>query len=403
MRLVDEGRVVANGVARPGRTRKPRATARAIGRSRTSALLLPVVVLLGCAGSSGAPSLHDVPPRPHPSYTAEQRRELGNELLADRELARWEDQQLRFRTGKTALPPPPEAPRPPRLPPVAEGGTAGPRAAPNLEAAIVEARVRAESDDGSLNSFLRQLVRRQPDAEPGFERTAQIRSSTLEAPAGRAGPEKPLPDTPALDRFLEHLGGVLAVGRPTAEPAAGTRDPEPGRGELSAKAPVPPAVVPPAGSVSPAARAAVAPPPPDRSDPGPAAPSPEASRRATASPASPRAAVPPPKPAGGGRAEAPTVEREAQRAIAVVAFPAGASTPPPGAREEVRRAIDEARRAGARLGVLGRAETPALALERARRIARLVAEEGPPPGGLEVRAAGSGDRVDLVLLARPPS
>lgn len=401
MRLVDEGRVVANGVARPGRTPKPRAAARPIGRARTSALLLPVVLLVGCAGSSGAPSLHEVPPRPHPSYTAEQRRELGNALLADRELARREGQELRFRTGKTALPPPPEAPLPPRLPPVAEGGTAGPRAAPNLEAAIVEARVRAESDDGSLNSFLRQLVRRQPDAEPGFERTAQIRSSTLEPPVGRAGAEQPLPDTPALDRFLEHLGGVLAVGRPTAEPAAGARDPEPGRGEPSAEAPPPPAAAPPEGSVPPAARAAVA--PPGRSDPGPSAPPAEARRRSATSPTAAGAAVSAPKPAGGGRAEAPPVGREAERAIGVVAFPAGVSAPPPGAREEVRRAIDEARRAGAGLGVLGRAETPALALERARRIARLVAEEGPPPGGLEVRAAGPGDRVELVLVPRPPS
>lgn len=402
MRLVDEGRVVANGAARRGRTPKLRPTARPLGRYRAVALLLPasLVVVAGCTAPPGAPYLHEVPQRPRPGFTAEERRELGNALLADREVARWEGEQLRFRTGKTALPPPPEPPPPPRLPPGADDGPAGQRVVANLEAAIVVARVRAESDDGSLNSFLRQLVRRQPDTEPGFERIAQVRSSTLEPPAGRAGREQPPPDTPALDRFLEHLGGVLAVGRPTGEPAAAPEDPDTERREPSAQAPALPAASPPTRSAPPTAPAEVA--SPGRSLRESPARSAEAKRLSTASSRPGSAAASAPKPAGVGEAEARHGRRDGQRAIVVLAFPGGVSAPPPGAREEVRRAIDEARRAEAGIGIVGWADNPALALERARRVARLVAEEGTPPGGLEIRAAGPGDRVELVLVARPP-
>lgn len=290
---------------------------------------------------------------------------MAEGLRVDGASAWGEAQALRARTGKTALPPPAWLLEP--VPPLPAGGRGGAAARPpNPEAAIVAERVRSESDDGSLNSFLRQLVRRQPQAE-AFEIAAD---EPPPAEAARAERGAAPPDSPALDRFLDQLGGRLAVGRP---------DP--------AEAPVAPTGEP--------ARPPT--PPPAPASGAPAAVRPPAVRPA---PPPPRAAVPtaaaPARPA-----TAPPVERPPPAALLPAPSPGG--TLPAEARAELERVVETARRQGAGLEVVGHGATPALALERARAVARLVAEQGLPPGGLALRAAGLGERVELHLVPRPPS
>ena len=54
----------------------------------------------------GYPSLHTVPPRPQLSYPVEQRRAIVDQLVADRENARYTDEVVRYRAGLSSQPPP---------------------------------------------------------------------------------------------------------------------------------------------------------------------------------------------------------------------------------------------------------------------------------------------------------
>ena len=56
------------------------------------------------------PNLHTVPPRPKLSYSVQQRRAIVDGLVADREMARYTDQVVRYRSGQSSLPPPPAPP-----------------------------------------------------------------------------------------------------------------------------------------------------------------------------------------------------------------------------------------------------------------------------------------------------
>lgn len=389
MRLVDEASAVANGDAAAGRIHGRRA------RARPAALVL-ALALSGCAAPPGTPSLHEVPERPRLLPAAE--RTAMAETVRGEGLAAWgEAQALRTRTGKSALPPPAWLLEPIRPPtPPAPAATRP----PNPEAAIVAERVRSESDDGSLNSFLRQLVRRQPGG-PAIEVAADDPPAE---PTGRGERTRPTPDDPALDRFLDHLGGRLAVGRPerapeapaapeTAAPAAPAASM--GRGAAGPSAPPAPAAA--AGTPpTPAAPGA----PPGATAPAPR-PAPAAKAAVGPGAARPSVAKPEVAPAPAGpAATAPAREPPA----ASLPPPSPAGTLPSAARAELERVVELARRQGSALEVVGRGASPALALERARRVARLVAEElGVPPGGLSVRAGGAGERVDLYLLPRPPS
>jgi hypothetical protein len=354
MRLVDEASAVANGDAVRRRIR---------GRAGGAPAAVTLVLGLAACAADGRPSLYEVPARPVLSATVQERRAIGAALEADRAAAALEAAALRQRTGKAALPPPAWLLEPPPRPPAP---TPRPTAAPpNVEAAIVAERIRSESDDDSLNSFLRQLVRRQPAADglgaaAAFAEEDEPFGPEQRVAAGPAGRAAPTPDSPALDRFLDQLGGRLAVGRP--EPA-----------EPASTPPEPAAAVPPASATAP--RPAVARPAPPASRP----PAPTPAAAPPAAPAArepPLASLPPPSPGG---------------------------TLPAAARAELERAATAARERGAGLEVVGHGATPAVALERARAVARLVAETGLPPGGLALRAAGPGERVELHLLARPPS
>jgi len=348
MRLVDHDSAVANGDAVAGRIPGP-PLARPISRCAALAALLS---LLGCAAPPGTPSLHEVPERPRLAPAGE-RAALAEEVRSEGVAAWNEAQALRTRTGKSALPPPAWLFEPIRPSPMPGPAPSRP---PNPEAAIVAERVRSESDDGSLNSFLRQLVRRRPGAE-AVELAAD---EPAEQPAAPAGRRPPPPDAPALDRFLDQLGGKLAVGRaPRAEPSAA---PETSAQPLGASsAPAPPARPKPSPPGTPAARAAPG--------PGPSPTAPPASER------TPAAVLPPPSPGG---------------------------TLPIAARAELQRVVATAQGQGAGLEVVGRGADPALALERARVVARLLAEIGLPAGGLALRAAGPGEAVELYLVPPRP-
>ena len=51
-----------------------------------------------------------MPPRPQLSYSVQQRRAIVDGLVADREHARYTEQVVRYRTGRSSLPPPPAPP-----------------------------------------------------------------------------------------------------------------------------------------------------------------------------------------------------------------------------------------------------------------------------------------------------
>lgn len=384
MRLVDEASAVANGDAAAGRIHGRRARA----RSAATALVL---ALAGCAAPPGTPSLHEVPERPRLLPAAE--RTAIAETVRSEGLAAWgEAQALRTRTGKSALPPPAWLLEPIRRPTPPGPTTTRP---PNPEAAIVAERVRSESDDGSLNSFLRQLVRRQPGG-PVIEVAAD--EPPVEPAGGGGQRTRPTPDDPALDRFLDHLGGRLAVGRPERAPDVPAA-PETGAPAAPAQPGLPAAAPGPAAT---AAGPSPAAPPAPPGAPAPASrPAPPAKAAVAPGPARPPVAKPEVGPAPAGPAPAAPA-REPPAASLPPPSPAG--TLPTTARAELERVVELARRQGAGLEVVGHAAAPALALERARRVARLVAEElGVPPGGLSVRAAGAGERVELYLVPRPPS
>lgn len=355
------------------------------------------VLLAACAATPGSPSLHDVPARPRMGYTVEQRRAIANALLADREQALWEGEQLRFRTGKSALPPPPQPREPTPLPPLAQAPTAI-RPPANLESAIVAERMGLETDDGSLNAFLRQLVRRQPAtvqaqenasartdvATAGTESgdplaTAAARADLpLALPRGEAEraqarpvnqpqPTAEQPNQPsALDRFLDYLGGALAVGRadPAGEPAPAASE------ESGSSRPAINAGAPSVGTESQTSARELE----------------RAGREKTALASTP------------ARASAQSASREPP--LVSILFPAGVATPPPEAMQTLRRALEDARLAQGAIEVIGQGKSPALALERARTVAQLLIEVGAPAERIRLRAAGPGDRVELRLSSR---
>ncbi|BCX16657.1 MAG: hypothetical protein KatS3mg117_0339 [Geminicoccaceae bacterium] len=376
MRLVDHGSAVANADAVPSRILGPRLA----GRVWRRAVIVGFVSLLGCAAPPSRPSLHEVPERPRLAPAAE-RTALADQVRRDGAAAWSEAQALRSRTGKTALPPPAwlfESIEPPPRP------ASAPARPPNPEAAIVAERVRSESDDGSLNSFLRQLVRRQPSAE-AFELAAH---DEVDEPEGQPIRRPPPPDAPALDRFLDHLGGKLAVGRPApSEPAPGS--------EPDAAPAAPTAPTGPAGAVA-------VPSAPEPTRPRPAAAETPA-RQVTPPPSAERARPATPAPAGTPPPAPRTAAVPPERAPAVVLPPpSAAGTLSPAARAELERLVETARQQGAALEVVGRGARPALALDRARAVARLVVELGVPAGGLAVRAGGPGEAVELYLVEGNP-
>ncbi len=160
------------------------------------------------------PDLASIPPRPQLGYTVEQRREIGNQLVADREHARYAAAQLAYATGATTeqpqppAPPPAAAPAPPP-PPSPEGDA-------SIAAAYLDTNLSDVRDTGKLRQFMRRLDREAPDpAGP----------ATIAELLGFGGPSDPptatpqVPEQPRDDATAPNvLGGVLGVDGATSTP-----------------------------------------------------------------------------------------------------------------------------------------------------------------------------------------
>jgi hypothetical protein len=168
------------------------------------------------ASGSAYPNLHTVPPRPQLSYSVQQRRAIVDGLVADREMARYTDQVVRFRTGQSALPPP----APPSV--VAEAVPEGLIAPVEPEAeAAAPGEATASSEEGGGDAYSKQC----DDDTLGSFVDQLARGTDTEPPPDAAGDEAP--------GFFEWLRGLF--GKAEAEPAKPPAEPEAG----SAAAPAP--------------------------------------------------------------------------------------------------------------------------------------------------------------------
>lgn len=190
---------------------------------------------------SGYPALQTVPPRPQLSYPVEQRRTIAEGLISDRENARYTSQLVRYRSGRTDLPPPPRpevpaeqaaarivqppetqppAPPVPVLPPFQDRV-----AADDGRRALSEAET--ELDDGSLSDFIREMVRDTgppEDAQPILPPPPPDSQPAAAAPAPRA----PTDPERARSGLFGWLRGVFSDDRAgAAEPAPEPPAPEP--------------------------------------------------------------------------------------------------------------------------------------------------------------------------------
>jgi hypothetical protein len=328
--------------------------------ARCGALALLLVLLGGCQGSAPAegdgpaeplppgeyPDLASVPPRPRLTYTVEQRRAIGDQLVADRENARYRAAELAYDTGRSAEPPPPppEAPAapaaapPPPPPPAGDGPIAR---------AYVDDNLDTSRDTGKLRRFMRRLDRRLPDpvGPPSVAVAVGLAGPAGDTPAaGGAAPAAPAasppqPQASALERFGGFLGGILGIGA--------------GDEAAPASAPAAPQL------------------PVSTSPPPPAAPEPAAGPPATL-------------PAGS--------------VVARVPFAAGSADPAAGAEAQLGRALELARAADTGLRIVAPPTQASLGMDRARTVAVGLMRLGAPADRLAVTTGGSGDEV-LVYLA----
>ena len=395
------------------------------------------------ASSSAYPNLHTVPPRPQLSYSVQQRRAIVDGLVADREMARYTDQVVRYRTGQSSLPPPPA---PPTV--VADAVPEGIVApiAPEAEVTAPDESAGASDNDGG-DAYIKQF----DDDTLGSFVDQLARDTDVEAPADAEPP--PGAETPPDDTgdeapgFFRWLGGLF--GKAEAKPAEPAPEPAPE-----------PAAEPEAGSAAPAPAAAATPEQPDRprdGDAGPettieaawvaaAAPLPSSrdamERRAPADEPAPAsgvtlaqakasnpAPVPEARPSAGmaarpepgatgiavgaegiaigeeraeisdGRAAMPAPSPESPSSILVL-FEPGSANLPPGVGGRLEQMLATAKAQGAMIRIEGEAAgAPALALDRARAVALGLMRLGASARDLEMALApgASADQARLVL------
>lgn len=157
------------------------------------------------------PDLASVPPRPQLSYTVEQRRAIGNQLVADRANARYRAAELAYATGATSEPPVP-AVADVAQPAGAVPAPVAPVGDPGIARAYVRSDLTIAADRGKLRQLMRRLEQPAPDpVGPAslVEAVGLIAPSAVPAPAD--GAEVPTAAAPsnALDRFGDYLGGLL--------------------------------------------------------------------------------------------------------------------------------------------------------------------------------------------------
>jgi hypothetical protein len=345
-------------------TGSPEARGILLQRSTIGGWILALLLLGGCQEPAGSgtspavpaapgdyPDLASVPPRPQLSYTIEQRREIADQLVADRENARHREAELAYATGRSDTPPPPPPAAAPPAPEAPQPAPAAPAAAAPVEPAgdaaiaraYVDENLNASNTNRRLHRFMRRLERKAPDpygpasiaeavglagsAEPAAGEAAPPAEAPPAAPPATSGGAEAQPG--ALQRFGSYLGGILGVEGDTKEPAAA---PQPA-----------------------------------------AAPAPDAS-------ASMADAVP---AMGAVVARVPFADRSTSLA--------------PGAQEQLARAVELARAAKARLKIVAPAGPQALGIDRGRQVAVGLMQAGASASQLDLGTGGTGDEVVVYL------
>jgi outer membrane protein OmpA-like peptidoglycan-associated protein len=316
---------------------------------------------------SGYPDLHTVPPRPQLSYTVEQRRTIVDGLVADRENARYTSEVIRYRAGLSSMPPPPEpkalaaAPSEAEPEPGEAAATSSP--GPADERPADRSTGRIDRDD-SLDSFMEEMLdavppeRRQTGAGGEPEARAAPAPEELVRPAAapRAPPPRPsttaapngpvraAPPKPQLAAATDALDETRAAGPATADHPAVRPVPKPAPGE--------PQIEVANGLVE--------------------------------------IAVPP--------------AEDHDDAVGSITFGPGSATLPPEAQDRLMQILGAAEAQGARVKIVGEAEAPALALDRARAVGLALVQQGLPADRLEMTLAGggAGDQARLFLAPQTP-
>lgn len=320
------------------------------------------------ASPSDYPDLASVPPRPRLSYTVEQRREIADALVADRENARHRAAELAYATGRSGtLPTPAPAPAAPETAgapqKAAQPATPGqPPGDAAIARAYVEENLNAAADDGRLRKFMRRLGRKIPDPYGPASITEALGLTGPAQPAGNAAPAsggQPPAAAPAagaeqdegkaeaqpgsVQRFGSYLGGLLGLD-------------EGGENEGGS------AVAP-----RPVAAAAVEPRPVESA------------------------------------ARAPFRAPAAGSVVARVSFAPRSTSLADDARSRLAQAVEIARAAKAGLRIVAPAAPPGLGIDRGRQVAVALMQAGASASQLELSTGGVGDEVVVYLSASRPS
>jgi outer membrane protein OmpA-like peptidoglycan-associated protein len=330
----------------------------------------------GTVAEAGAyPSLHTVPPRPQLSYPVEQRRAIVDGLVADHENARYTSEVIRYRSGLSSIPPP-ERTTVAAVPlEVEPDPQAAPSATPS-ERPVVDQTPELLYEDDDLGSFLEDMRDGQVEEAPSGEPEARAAPSGVD-PTPSAGP----PDK--------------AVARDGISPPAGSRIVP---ATLAAAPPEPARAAPTTTAAHERARISPSPAP---VKPAPEGPTLQAGGDGVVS-------IPQVKPApataqievadGLVAIEVPPGDDRAM-ALASIAFGPGSAALPPDASARLERLLGEANAQGARVKIVGEADAPALALDRARAVGLALVRGGLPADRLEMTLAhdAAGDRARLFL------
>jgi hypothetical protein len=353
------------------------------------------------------PNLASVPAKPTPVLSAEQRKALTQQLVRDRENARYTDQQFRIGNVPEAAPPRPA----PQQPTTARPATAARPSQPSAPAATppaaepapapAEAAAKKESDDspwwwpfgGSSKEEEKPAAApaasdaAQPNAAPAVAATPDnMQASSDVMPV--TGKPLPRPDQPA--EYPAPL--AMAPVPPTAPRGSGVPV---GTGQPGTAPASPVARAPDAATVPVMPSVSTAPEPPARMVPdAPGAAPPPAPALAAVPPA------PPPPPAGAGAG--PGVSKLA----AQIEFPEAGATLSDAGRQALQEVEKLHREHGGRIRVV--ALTPrggaavageallaaaSAATERGNSVMRELVRLGVPEGDISVRTApGAGGR-----------
>lgn len=365
-----------------------------------------------------APEVADTPNRPEAKpNAAAQRKDLAQGLLADRDNARYTDEELRGRPAGAPPPPPSTNPRPAPTP-----SFPTPSAAPRTGVEPAELPPPPTKPQAAVEPATDTTVTAQaaPVAEPSPAEVAEA--------AARAAPQpQTVAATTVSGETLNALPGVAPIA-----PA-----PEMGPGRVAAPVPAAAAVAAtPVAAVVPVAMAAPAPavsaPPPidapatnlmqdafaqalaqaeagNRAPAGPVAaapsvpalaggPSPALAAQVAVAPAAPAAVAGFP-PVGTAGPEFPGTGR--QTPVAQINFAAGSAKLPANAGASLRRAADAWRQSGGLLRIVGRAAPVegdrtgrdvmasfSLAMSRAEAVGRELTRIGVSPAALQIDGQG---------------